>query len=444
MHERKDITFRYMSRFSCIGPACEEHCCGGWRIDVDAQHATMLRVAAGNGGSDRERVRGALIKRREEPGKRVVKGAPEAKVLKKNQAGDCVLLEPDGRCHIHATLGAALLPDVCATYPRRVIQIDKRKELTASVSCPEVARQVLLYEDALEQIPLEPGMIPRRGLNLRVDTRDLRPSLRLMPEVRALALRRLSDTSRPFAHRLFALTLFAHRTQGLLATALRQGDLEAVRVEVARLEEPSVLDEIGRRFDAIETPAMPVLLVARELVRQDAIGPRKPSFRTLVAAVFDTYAKLDLSEFRPAANADQAMSLAIQAAYASRRARALSLAGARIESRLRNFIYHAWVHHLPTSSPDLMVFVLRMWLHLATIRFLFFSHPRLHGYFKAHPADEPQDLVGFEGICDEVIVEVVRTTGRYIDHTNLIATLETMLADRQMRNLGGAVHLIKF
>ncbi len=444
MGESEDFAFRFMSRFRCIGPACEQHCCGGWRIDVDEKHAAMLRVAAGNDGSDRARIRAALVnRRRDAPGKKRSPPGPPPQMLKVDGDGNCVLLEPDGRCHIHATLGPALLPDVCTAYPRRVVQIDKRKELTGSISCPEVARQVLLHEDAFEQVPLEREMVPRRMVTYRVDSHDIRPSLRLMPEIRAFARRRLSDTSRPFAHRLFALSLFAHRTQALVATALPKGDFDRVREEFVRLEEPSVLDELGRRFDAIQTPAMPVLLVARELVRHDVLGGRHPAFRRLVAAVFDTYANLDLSE-RQGTTADQAMSAAIQAEYSSRRARATALAGARIERRLQNFIFHAWVHHLPTNSPDLMVFTLRLWLHLACVRFLFFGHPRLHAYLQAHAVDGAQDVEAFELICDEVIVEVVRTTARYIDHTSLISTLEKMLAERQMQNLAGAVHLIKF
>lgn len=445
MSDEEDVTFKFMKRFSCIGPACEEHCCGGWRIDVDAAHAAMLRIAAGNAGSDRARIRGAFMKREAvQPGKKKAPKGKEPEVLKMGADGNCVLLEADRRCHIHATLGSDLLPDVCATYPRRVIQIDKRKELTAAVSCPEVARQVLLHEDAMDQIPLEPGMIPRRMLSARVDTRDIRPSLRLMPELRAFALRRLSDTSRPFAHRLFVLTLFAHRTQKLLATAMPKGEIDLIRAEFVRLEEPAVLDEIGRRFDAIDTPALPALLIARELVRRDLMGHRQPSFQRLVSAVFDTYTKLDLTELRQTMSADRAMSTAIQADYTARRARALALAGPRIESRLRNFIFHALIHHLPTRSSDLMVFMLRMLLHLACVRFLFFSHPQLHAYFAAHPEDGPQDVAAFEAICDLAIVEVVRTTGRYIDHSSLIATLEKMLGERRMQNLGGAVHLIKF
>lgn len=449
MKEDEDFTFRYMTRFQCIGPACEEHCCGGWRVDVDDTHLSMLRMAAGQAGSDRARIRSAFQKIPDKAAKkRKGKGPTKAPhALKLDACGNCVLLEADRRCHVHATLGENLLPDVCATYPRRIVKIGDRTQLTAGLSCPEVSRQLLLHDDAVDQVPLERGMVPRRSMVQKLDTRDVRPFVRLTPEFSDFALRRLSDAGRPFAHRLFALTLFAHRTQTVLAKSRQSGDLELVREEIRRLDDPAVLDEIGRRFDAIDTPTLPVLLVARELVRGDLTGTRSPSFRELVTGVFDTYTKLDLVEARrETGNADAAMSLAVQAAYESRRDRAMGVAGPRIERYLRNFVFHSWVHHVKADAPDLMVFSLRLLLHLAAVRFLFFSHPRLLAWF-AEQGDEGPDaaaLTAFEAICDEVIVEVVRKLGRYIDHSRLLSMLEDMLAQAQMRNLAGAVHLIKF
>ena len=444
MNDDEDFAFRYMARFQCIGPACEQHCCGGWRVDVDAKHHELLRMAAGRMGSDRERIRGAFFPRPPDPGeKKKVKGQ-QPQLLKLDKHGNCVLLEPDRRCHIHATLGANLLPDVCAIYPRKIVKLGERLELSGAVSCPEVARQLLLHDDAVDQVPLErETMIPRRILHSRVETRDVRAFWRLMPTLRAFALRRLSDTTRPFAQRLFVLTLFSHRTQAILSREGPSGDYETVHDEVRRLDDPAVLDEIGRRFDAIQTPALPALLIARELVRRDVAGHRQPQFLHLVGAVFDTYANLDLTEFRRyTLVADQAMSAAIQAAYEQRKAQAMAAAGPRIDRYLRNFVFHSWVHHLQNSAPDLMVFTLRMLLHLAAIRFLFFSHPRLYAWFADPPVDPPAGA--FETICDEAIVEVVRKLGRYIEHSALVTSLEAMLGDRQMRSLGGAVHLINF
>lgn len=444
MSKPDGFTFRYMSRFGCIGPACEEHCCGGWRIDVDDKHHKMLKLAAGQAGSDRQRIRDSFVKRPPDP--ELKKGQrQESWLFKLDKAGNCVLLEPDRRCHLHATLGGGLLPDVCAIYPRRVVKLGEQLVLTATLSCPEVARQLLMHEDAVDQVPLEREYIPRKIYQYRIDTRDLRPYIRLMPEVREFALRRLSDAARPFNHRVFALTLFAHRTQAILAKATPRGtDTSVVLDEVRRLDDPAVLDEIGARFDAIRTPALPALLIARELVRQDVAGHRQISFRRLVAEVFHSYAHVDTSAHRLlAANADEALSLAIQAEYEARRARLEAIRGARVERYVKNFLFHSWVHHIQSNAPDLMVFTLRILLNLAAMRFLLVSHPRILAWFAEHPdaADGDESL---DTILDECAVEVVRKLGRYIDHSGFLNRLEDMLTDKQMRNLGGAVHLIKF
>src|SRR5215813_7582033 len=37
-----DSTLRYMTRFSCIGPACEDNCCHDWKVSVD--HTTHEKL----------------------------------------------------------------------------------------------------------------------------------------------------------------------------------------------------------------------------------------------------------------------------------------------------------------------------------------------------------------------------------------------------------------
>ncbi len=32
------LTLKYMTRFSCIGNECEEHCCKSWKVYVDEDH----------------------------------------------------------------------------------------------------------------------------------------------------------------------------------------------------------------------------------------------------------------------------------------------------------------------------------------------------------------------------------------------------------------------
>src|SRR5437868_2040932 len=52
------LTFRYLSRFRCIGGACEDTCCGHWRVELD--DATRDRLAALEGDSALREALGAL------------------------------------------------------------------------------------------------------------------------------------------------------------------------------------------------------------------------------------------------------------------------------------------------------------------------------------------------------------------------------------------------
>ena len=38
MDADSDFTLRYMERFRCIGPECEDNCCYGWSVMVDGPH----------------------------------------------------------------------------------------------------------------------------------------------------------------------------------------------------------------------------------------------------------------------------------------------------------------------------------------------------------------------------------------------------------------------
>lgn len=133
---------KYLNTFKCIGGRCEDNCCIGWDVDID-QH-TYLKYQK--------------IKE------------PEMKNLFKkhihiNEAGDqphinyafatltsnkkCSFLDEKHLCKIHKNLGESYLSNVCATFPRIANRIDREIEHSATVSCPEIARLLLLDADAM-------------------------------------------------------------------------------------------------------------------------------------------------------------------------------------------------------------------------------------------------------------------------------------------------------
>lgn len=124
---------RYMERFHCIGPDCERTCCSHWTVPVDeGTYKAFRRVP--------DRDARALL----------TDGLTKTRELKMTEDGRCHFLEEDGLCVIHRQFGHGMLPRVCGTFPRGLGWGEDGRELHASASCPEVARQMLFDPQALE------------------------------------------------------------------------------------------------------------------------------------------------------------------------------------------------------------------------------------------------------------------------------------------------------
>lgn len=115
----------YYKNFACIGSACQDTCCGGWRIDIDEKsYSRYLQVPGAFG----RRLRQAL-----DPADR--------SFVQKNRA--CVLLDEQGLCEIYKNLGRDQMCDTCRNYPRHREDYGDLQEIMLSLSCPEAARVIL-------------------------------------------------------------------------------------------------------------------------------------------------------------------------------------------------------------------------------------------------------------------------------------------------------------
>jgi lysine-N-methylase len=400
MEAQADLALKYLSRFSCIGPDCEDNCCHGWKVSVDGRSYQRLigasRLAAGKEG---RRLREAL---------RTEEGPSYAMQLRPD--GKCSMLDAGGLCHVQTTFGENFLPDVCATFPRSLHWITDNLEVSATVSCPEVARQLLLHEDAIDVIPFDRATQKRKRPAGGADPRDIRPYWRLMLEVRSFVLELLRRTHEPIEKRLFWMTWFAKRTAELLDRKVMKGDLELARREIRLLREETVREEIGRRFDALSAPAALGLQFARVLAQESG------GLRQLVAEVFQSYAG-------PRGYLEED---ALWAEYQRRRASLDARAGKRIEQFLTNASFNYWMHHLVMEAPDLLTYTLRMLAQLAFEKFLLYSHPRSAEHL------------------DEVAVEVFYRSARHIEHSSILNRLEELLEKNRLRSFAGAFFLVRF
>ena len=133
----------YAGVFRCIGPQCEDTCCGDWDIPVDkityqeyrrfpAEKLSLLvsRYVSENVDKHHDTLY-ASIHRKED--------------------GQGPFFGSDQLCAIQKEYGAKLLSSTCSLYPRSLTAVNGVLEGALSLSCPEAARTVLLDEKSTER-----------------------------------------------------------------------------------------------------------------------------------------------------------------------------------------------------------------------------------------------------------------------------------------------------
>lgn len=129
----------YVSNFSCIGAACEDHCCKLWDITLDkSTYKKYLKSEIP--GVKKIAVDNIVLTK---------KSHSNWAVVKLNEIGNCSYLDSDNLCQIHRTMGPAALSRTCSTYPRHKVVYKKEVIESLTLSCPEAARKVLFSETSL-------------------------------------------------------------------------------------------------------------------------------------------------------------------------------------------------------------------------------------------------------------------------------------------------------
>ena len=112
----------YYRQFSCIAGNCEDTCCAGWEIVIDPKSLQRYRQSK-------------VMKRRLLRDINWRKGT-----FRQCRDGRCAFLREDGLCALYRGLGPDALCKTCSTYPRHTEEFENVREITLSISCPEVAR----------------------------------------------------------------------------------------------------------------------------------------------------------------------------------------------------------------------------------------------------------------------------------------------------------------
>lgn len=116
----------YYKEFTCAADQCEDTCCAGWQIAIDGKALARYRHVTGD---FQERLRRSINWKEE--------------TFCQSEDKRCAFLSEDNLCDMYTALGKGSLCRTCRLYPRHVEEFEGVREITLSVSCPEVARILL-------------------------------------------------------------------------------------------------------------------------------------------------------------------------------------------------------------------------------------------------------------------------------------------------------------
>ena len=113
----------YYKEFECIADKCEDTCCAGWQIVIDKKTLKKYRKIKGDFR------------------KQILKNVDWFQgTFKQDKDKRCAFLNEKNLCDLYLNQGEEGFCKTCREYPRHTEEFEGVREITLSISCPEVAR----------------------------------------------------------------------------------------------------------------------------------------------------------------------------------------------------------------------------------------------------------------------------------------------------------------
>lgn len=414
---------RYMTRFSCIGPRCEDSCCHDWSVFVDRKHYDMLRDRM---SSDEEQREFSLTVR-------PIKGKendPHTYALMVLQDGgrasqNCSMLDGEGLCKVHSRYGEEYLSDTCASYPRNNFRIGNRAEVVAVTSCPEIARLVLGAEDSTEMVPAAPELFGRGILVRMLEQNEPQNYKKTFASIRGVLLGLARARSYPLSSRLLFLAFFADKARDWLREDERAFDAQGLFDLIRGMRDGDALDGLREQFESIVTDSPFGYSVVRELLTL----PTKTIPPSLLRLISETFVHLGLALDSEAEE--------IQSKFERGVVTLSPRLHASFEAMLGRYVQQYILRDWYVMAPSLIQYVIGLCARVAVIRFLVLGHESTKAIASLEDDASAATL-------EALTVRAVYSMSRMLEHNATLA--EKLLADleaQQMTELSHAICLIK-
>ena len=422
------ITTRYMTRFQCLGSACEDTCCNGWAVAVDKDHYSKLKRVMSQTREEREQFR--MMHQLVDAEHQTTENFATIKLRKED--GTCPMLDPAHLCSIQQRYGEGMLSNTCALYPRVFSCRGARLEMTANLSCPEIGRLALLPADALELVQFDPKSIshyvpvnqvvePKAGYRGYID------------EVRSAVFELLSLSEYPVSARLFFVTYFANRTVPFFNQSCDQIDETKLEREINRMRAPLFREELYQQYGKLSPSDAVAAIIIAEVLSMRSSGNCHPAFLQLVRDVFKPYSGNSAVQEGPILNIPMDKFIA---EYYRRKALFEPCFNGRIECYFENYAKNYWLKEWYGKSSNLMIHMQNLLIRIAVLRFFIFSLFQL-------PVEAREEEGG--ALLDREAVRVFCKFSRNIEHSRMfLDKLTQLLTEKNMQTLAYSACLLKF
>ncbi len=423
-------SLRHASRFKCIGSACEEDCCHNWKIVLDQAGYKKTKEHL----SPTET--GRLLFRRHVREKRKHQTAAEYADIKLLANGVCPFFDPRDRlCALHRDFGEFCLSKTCRTYPRKLALVGNRLELSLELSCPEATRSFLFDPDFdLIQIDRSPFI---KG-NFYISTYPVdaaNPLTQYFDLIRGTVLQLLSIAGYPLNSRLFFTSFFANRTVPFFSRQAKNFSEPLLAEEIKLLTNPQLLDALHNQFASLAVSAdlpidLPMSFILAILIgRTDKNG----SLNHLLLRIWDNYGRKNPSGSQKSTGRQEEFQK-IAAAYKAIRAATPRAVTEQMDSYLDRYSQYFWFSHIYSEAPNLLIHTRRLFIRLALLRFLLYSHPEMNAF--RHLAGNVELSTQQKDALGAMAVEAIYLLTRAIEHnSDLLTTIEQTLDRNKMQDI---------
>ncbi len=348
--------------------------------------------------------------------------------IAKQEDGSCVFLDPQRLCSLQKAYGSQILCNTCAIFPRSSARFGDVLETTATASCPEVARLLLLAEDSMVLEELEPSRAGRT-LELQVARRDEPdPYVAALDLVREVMLGLLRLTDLPFPNRQFLTLYLGERTRATFHQEAHPDAIAQLNHELEGWSQPGRFQALAEMYDQLTAEAPDAPVAARVLL--ELLVPLLPSVAGTQLHTWIVEVCMGRHDAPPTT-----IHLDVPSFYARHRERVALLTPettALLDRALTNYAQNYWFKEWYLSSPDLFIHGRRLLIRAALLRLFLLGHPD----FPAAASDPDRFRL--------LIVALFYRFVRAIEHNStLLVGIEEQLDRQGVRTLAHLVFLIQ-